>query len=120
MIAWLPAVPYPQGDRAGYWDPITSTLDWCEENYYATHYAAEFVNTLTNLLFLYLASKGIVNCLRNGHDRIFLVTFCGYLVVGSGSFAFHATLKCMSYVPLAMISELTQSQTQCSLSTSFL
>ena len=104
MISWLPAVPYPPGDGPGYWDPITATLDWCEENYYATHYAAEFVNTLTNLLFLYLAFKGIFNCLRNGHDRIFLITFCGYLVVGSGSLAFHATLKCKLYIILCIFS----------------
>jgi hypothetical protein len=64
------------------------------QNYYATRYSAEIVNTLTNVLFISLAFKGIYNCLKNGHDRIFLITFVGYLVVGSGSFAFHATLKC--------------------------
>jgi hypothetical protein len=41
-----------------------------------------------------LAFKGIYNCLKHGHDNVFLVTFLGYLIVGSGSFAFHATLKC--------------------------
>lgn len=64
------------------------------QDYYATRYSAEIVNTLTNLLFMFLAVKGILNTLQNGHDRIFLITFIGYLCVGSGSFAFHATLKC--------------------------
>jgi dihydroceramidase len=64
------------------------------KNYYATRYSAEIVNTLTNLLFMYLAFKGMYNCYRNGHEWIFFVTFAGYLVVGSGSFLFHATLKC--------------------------
>lgn len=64
------------------------------QDYYATIYSAEIVNTLTNLLFLYLAFRGIHNCLNNDHDGIFLVTFVGYLIVGSGSFLFHATLKC--------------------------
>ena len=64
------------------------------QDYYATIYSAEIVNTLTNLLFMYLAVKGINNCLKNGHDRIFLVTFFGYLLVGTGSFLFHTTLKC--------------------------
>ena len=45
---------------------------------------------------MYLAYKGIVSCRKYGHDTIFLVTFIGYLLVGSGSFAFHASLKCMS------------------------
>lgn len=49
---------------------------------------------MTNLLFVVLAFKGIANCLRNDHDQIFLVTFIGYLIVGTGSFLFHSTLKC--------------------------
>ncbi|KAK5006584.1 hypothetical protein LTR28_006324 [Elasticomyces elasticus] len=93
MPSWLPSIPYsPAGE--GYWSPVTSTLNWCEEDYYATVYAAEIVNTLTNLLFQFLAFKGIFNCLRHGHDTIFLVTFVGYFLVGTGSFLFHATLKC--------------------------
>ncbi len=43
---------------------------------------------------MYLAFKGIASCRKNGHDTIFLVTFIGYLVVGMGSFLFHASLKC--------------------------
>jgi dihydroceramidase len=43
---------------------------------------------------MYLATKGIRNCLANGHDTVFLVAFVGYLLVGTGSFLFHATLKC--------------------------
>ena len=57
---------------------------------------AEFVNTLTNLLFMYLGAKGIRNCLAQGWDRVYLVSFLGYLTVGTGSFLFHASLKCTS------------------------
>jgi dihydroceramidase len=64
------------------------------KNYVVTVYSAEIINTLTNLLFMYLAAKGIRNCLANGHDTVFLVAFIGYLLVGTGSFLFHATLKC--------------------------
>lgn len=69
------------------------------QDYYATIYSAEIVNTLTNLLFVWLAFRGINNCIQNGHDQIFLVTFIGYLVVGTGSFLFHSTLKCQSSGP---------------------
>ena len=65
------------------------------KNYVVTQYAAEVVNTFTNLLFMYLAAKGIRNCLKHGHDTVFLVAFIGYLLVGTGSFLFHATLKCI-------------------------
>lgn len=44
---------------------------------------------------MYLAAKGIHNCLTQGHDLVFVVGFIGYLLVGTGSFLFHATLKCM-------------------------
>lgn len=30
MWSWLPSVPYPPS-RDGYWSPVTSTLNWCEE-----------------------------------------------------------------------------------------
>ncbi|KAL0261242.1 alkaline ceramidase ydc1 [Diplodia seriata] len=98
MPDWLPSVPYP-GPQDGYWSP----------DYYATIYSAEIINTLTNLLFIYLAFKGINNCLRNEHDSIFLVTFAGYLVVGTGSFLFHSTLK----YPMQLVDELSMIYTTC-------
>ena len=66
------------------------------QDYYVTVYAAEIVNTLTNLLFMYLGIRGIRSCRKNDHDFIFQVAFVGYLVVGIGSFLFHATLTCKS------------------------
>lgn len=107
----FPFIPYPSA-KTGYWSPVTSTLNWCEEvrnvvmawqksweltfiqDYYATVYAAEIVNTLTNVLFMWLGIKGIISCRRNQHDQIFLVAYLGYLLVGTGSFLFHSTLKC--------------------------
>ncbi|KAJ5138662.1 Ceramidase [Penicillium bovifimosum] len=99
-MTWsLPFFPYPPA-KDGYWEPVTSTLNWCEEDYYATPYAAEIVNTLTNLLFMWLGVQGILSCRRNGHDQIFTVALLGYLVVGTGSFLFHSTLKCkLSFHP---------------------
>jgi dihydroceramidase len=79
------------------------------QNYYATRYSAEIVNTLTNLLFIYLAFKGMHNCYRHGHDRIFFLSFVGYLIVGCGSFAFHSTLK----YPMQLVDELSMIYTTC-------
>ncbi len=31
MISWLPSIPYAAPDVGGYWDPVTSTINWCEE-----------------------------------------------------------------------------------------
>lgn len=86
------------------------------KNYVVTKYSAEIVNTLTNLLFVYLAAKGIRNCLQNGHDTVFLVAFVGYGLVGTGSFLFHATLKCMSLDKnlILLLSKPDTSQIPCS------
>ncbi|KAK7193831.1 Alkaline ceramidase 3 [Paraphaeosphaeria sporulosa] len=94
ILKRLPSLKYPPA-QAGRWSPVTSTLNWCEEDYYATIYSAEIINTLTNIWFMYLSAKGIHNCLTNGHDTTFLVSYIGYLLVGTGSFLFHSTLKCM-------------------------
>jgi len=69
-------------------------LNSFSQDYYATPYAAETVNTLTNLTFIYLAYIGIQSCRKHRHDTIFLVSYVGYALVGTGSFLFHATLKC--------------------------
>ncbi|KFY73124.1 hypothetical protein V499_06768 [Pseudogymnoascus sp. VKM F-103] len=106
---WLPAIDYPSGSKHGFWYPQTSTINWCEEDYYATIYAAEIVNTLTNLLFMYLGIKGVRNCLKHGHDTVFMITFLGYLAVGTGSFMFHSTLK----YPWQLVDELSMIYTTC-------
>nr|OQO29156.1 hypothetical protein B0A51_03860 [Rachicladosporium sp. CCFEE 5018] len=80
-----------------------------KQNYYLTPLIAEPINAVTNLLFIYLAYRGIANSLRYNHDRIFLITFIGYLIVGSGSFAFHATLK----YPMQLVDELSMIYTTC-------
>lgn len=58
---------------------------------------------------MYLAYKGVRLCIDNEHDRIFLVTFVGYFLVGSGSFLFHATLK----YPMQLVDELSMIYTTC-------
>ncbi|OKL60227.1 hypothetical protein UA08_04625 [Talaromyces atroroseus] len=104
----FPFIPYPPS-KAGYWSPVTSTLNWCEEDYYATPYSAEIVNSLTNVLFLGLGVKGVLNVRKHGHDSVFLVAFLGYLLVGTGSFLFHSTLK----YPMQLVDELSMIYTTC-------
>ncbi|KAK0733605.1 alkaline phytoceramidase [Lasiosphaeria miniovina] len=84
-------IPYRE-PRDGFWGEQTSTLNWCEEDYNVTYYIAEVVNTLTNLVFLYLGVKGLRNVIRHGHPRVFILAFLGYMTVGMGSMAFHTTL----------------------------
>ncbi|AEO54394.1 hypothetical protein MYCTH_2088965 [Thermothelomyces thermophilus ATCC 42464] len=85
-------VPYREA-RDGFWGEQTSTLNWCEEDYNITFYCAEVVNTLTNLVFMWLGFKGLRNVIAYSHSSVLILVFLGYIVVGLGSMAFHTTLK---------------------------
>ncbi|KAL1840742.1 hypothetical protein VTJ49DRAFT_182 [Mycothermus thermophilus] len=85
-------IPYRES-REGFWGDQTSTLNWCEEDYNISFYCAEVVNTLTNLVFMWLGLRGLRDVISFGHSRVFILVFLGYMVVGLGSMAFHTTLK---------------------------
>ncbi|KAF8542117.1 ceramidase [Trichophaea hybrida] len=92
VVVNLPNFRYGEEKLNPYWGPVTATINWCEEDYYLTQYCAEIVNSLTNIIFICLAIRGMRNCYKEGHDVIFFVAFMGYFVVGVGSFLFHSTL----------------------------
>ncbi|KAF6803769.1 alkaline phytoceramidase [Colletotrichum sojae] len=92
MAFSLPSVPYEPSAK-GYWNPVTATINWCEEDYYVTPYVAEIVNVSTNAIFVYLALRGISNCIKNDHPRVFLVAYVGYMTIGIASIFYHTTLK---------------------------
>lgn len=90
----LPSLQIPYREHShGFWGEQSSTLNWCEEDYSITYYCAEAVNTLTNVVFMYLGVKGIRNVLAYRHSSVFILAFLGYMVVGLGSMAFHTSLK---------------------------
>ncbi|KAH6673864.1 alkaline phytoceramidase [Halenospora varia] len=108
MPSYLPFIPYPEPGK-GHWGAATSTINWCEEDYYATVYSAEIVNTFTNLMFVFLAYKGIRSCIRYAHPPVFLVGFLSYLSIGVGSMLFHSSLK----YPMQLLDELSMIYTTC-------
>lgn len=71
----------------------------CLQDYNITYYCAEFVNSITNLMFIWLGIRGIRDCIRFRHRPVFVIACIGYIVVGLGSIAFHTTLKCVSPPP---------------------
>lgn len=79
--------------QIGYWYPITSNIDWCEDNYTISYYIAEWYNTLSNLIpifysiYILYKLKFTINNINNYHISYILLIF-----VFIGSFAFHATL----------------------------
>ncbi|KAJ2077300.1 hypothetical protein H4R24_005211 [Coemansia sp. RSA 988] len=75
----------------GYWGDVTSSVDWCEENYEWTPYIAEFFNSWSSIAMIVLGEA----CARMNPTGYNAFTLLGrsITVVGVGSWLFHATLK---------------------------
>ncbi|KAL1924762.1 uncharacterized protein VTP21DRAFT_4416 [Calcarisporiella thermophila] len=76
-----------------YWGKVTSTIDWCEENYTVLFWIAEFFNTVTNAFFVILSLVGIYVNIRNKLGFRFTLSNVGLLLIGIGSWWFHMTLQ---------------------------
>ncbi|KAL1933829.1 hypothetical protein VTP01DRAFT_7919 [Rhizomucor pusillus] len=75
-----------------YWGAVSSSVDWCEENYTHSKYIAEFWNTVSSLAMMVI---GIAGLILHTQPLGWRLSF-GYLlivVVGIGSVLFHATLQ---------------------------
>ncbi|KAF3074711.1 Alkaline ceramidase 3 [Trichoderma lentiforme] len=85
MDASAPADPF--------WGPQTSYLNFCEEDYTITRYIAEFINTLSSLVFVVYGVYGLLQ-LRSKHADISRwVPYFGLIGVGLCSAGYHMTLK---------------------------
>ena len=79
--------------QIGYWYPITSNIDWCEDNYTISYYIAEWYNTLSNLIPIFYSVYILYN-LKFTFNNInyYHISYILLIFVFIGSFAFHATL----------------------------
>lgn len=92
MPSWLPSIPYGPMLQSK-WEPATSTINFCEEDFYLTGYVAEVMNVATNAIFLYLSYTATRHVFIHDHPRIFALCFITYGIIGVGSVLFHGTLK---------------------------
>ncbi|VEU19807.1 DEKNAAC100706 [Brettanomyces naardenensis] len=103
---------YPDAPEAefGYWGPVTSTIDWCEENYLFSPYIAEMINSLTNIAFVLLAMHNLYTVVQNNHGWLYIFTCIGFAFVGVGSFLFHMSLlyeyQLMDELPMVYVTAL--------------
>lgn len=81
--------------KVGYWGPVSASVDWCEPNYIHSYYIAETWNTWSNLFYIFFALYGIITTLRFVEKLVFvhLAAYFFTLIIGIGSFLFHATLQ---------------------------
>jgi dihydroceramidase len=81
---------------SGYWAPQTSAANFCEMDYNVSYYIAEFINTLSNLAYIWQAIITLPSSQRGGGREFALwkwpVSNLALVLVGLGSGAFHLTL----------------------------
>jgi len=93
----------------GFWDPPTSTIDWCELNYTHSFYIAEFWNTISNIPIILTGIAACALARREQLEQRFFVLGIFVILVGLGSTAFHATLLHYSQ----LLDELPMIYAQC-------
>ena len=80
------------GDETqGFWGAKTASVNWCERDYVVSFYVAEFANSMTSLCIVMSGIYGIYAHAKAVEFR-YIAAFTSFIVVGLGSFAFHATL----------------------------
>ncbi|KAE8354427.1 alkaline phytoceramidase [Aspergillus coremiiformis] len=79
--------------RAPFWGPQTSYLNFCEEDYIVTRYIAEFINTLSSLVYVIYGIHGLVQLRHEKNAGSRAIAYCGLMGVGICSAGYHMTLK---------------------------
>jgi len=78
----------------GYWEPHTSSIDFCEENYRYTLYVAELLNSISALVIVVVPTLALAITPRPfSRWPRFILCYLSLIVVGVGSVMFHATLR---------------------------
>ncbi|KAL2071737.1 hypothetical protein VTL71DRAFT_12972 [Oculimacula yallundae] len=85
--------PYRGHSHTPYWGDANAQANFCEEDYIITPYIAEFINTLTNIMYLVYAFYGIKNNVNRKDAVLRNLPYLGIAAVGFGSAIFHATMK---------------------------
>ncbi|ORY56851.1 alkaline phytoceramidase [Pseudomassariella vexata] len=78
---------------SGFWGPPTSAMNFCEEDYAVTQYAAEFISTTTNLIYVYFALRYPRKNDEKHPSKGLDILSWSLLGVGIFSVGFHATLN---------------------------
>lgn len=83
-----------------FWN-ITSSIDWCEENWMYSNYIAEFWNTLSSFsmvisgLYLLYTQNNSTNLMKLKHYKLLNLNLTSIfmIIIGFGSVLFHMTLS---------------------------
>jgi len=76
----------------GYWEPHTSSIDFCESNYLHTHYVAEIHNMWSSIVGISLFGVLGLMCGNPSKELRFSIAYFILVLIGVGSACLHATL----------------------------
>eukprot|EP00611_Tribonema_gayanum_P023634 TRINITY_DN5004_c0_g1_i4.p1 TRINITY_DN5004_c0_g1~~TRINITY_DN5004_c0_g1_i4.p1 ORF type:complete len:372 (+),score=103.85 TRINITY_DN5004_c0_g1_i4:155-1117(+) len=77
----------------GYWGAISSSVDWCEENYMHSTYVAETHNTISSAIIALVGAAGVECCHGCSAEGRYWLLSVLLIVIGLGSMAFHGALR---------------------------
>lgn len=76
---------------AGYWEPHTSSVDFCEPNYAVSIYVAEFHNVWSSILLSWFGLFGLLYS-NPTREKSVGAMYLALIVIGVGSVGLHTTL----------------------------
>ncbi|KAA8650984.1 ceramidase [Aspergillus tanneri] len=77
-----------------FWGLPSSKANFCEKDYVVTRYVAEFINTLTNLVYVFYAIYGLYKLRQKSNTGfIRVLPYWGLMTVGVCSAIYHASLQ---------------------------
>lgn len=79
------------GNTPGYWEPHTSSINFCEPDYHLLKFVAEFHNSWSSLFFTYVGLMGYLHGNPTKEFRVSLL-FIILMIIGFGSTALHTSL----------------------------
>ncbi|KAL4798154.1 ceramidase [Aspergillus venezuelensis] len=85
---------HPRSSTEPFWGPPTSNSNFCEQDYEQTRYIAEFINSLSNIVYIIYGVYGLrkLRQKRNA-DPLRSLPYWGLMAVGVCSTAFHVSMK---------------------------
>ncbi|KAJ5736648.1 alkaline phytoceramidase [Penicillium malachiteum] len=78
-----------------FWGAPNSNANFCEVDYAVSRYIAEFINSLTNVVYVIYGICGLRRLRRkvNNADSFRVLPYWGLIAVGICSFSFHVSMK---------------------------
>ncbi|CAK1366038.1 unnamed protein product [Cercospora beticola] len=86
-------IAYPEVPFVPFFGTPTSRHNFCEEDHIVTSFIGEFINTLSNIAYIYYAARGLQRLRHVPHSRHASLQYYGLATVGIASAIFHCLLK---------------------------